>query len=367
MITMRAAVMQQTRQPLTIRDVQLGPLKPDDVLVKIGAASICHTDLEVLEGELKYPLPMILGHEVAGTIAEVGAGVSDLAVGDVVALHWNPHCGHCYYCDHDQPILCEPYTKNRAIGRHYDGDGRHHMDGDELRMLMYLGGFAEYTIVPRQSAIKMPDGMPVDRACLLGCGVMTGFGAASHVARTPWGETASVIGCGAIGLSAVQGARINGAGNIIAIDLDDRKLEIAKICGATHTINAKKVDAVAEVKKLTSGRGADAVYECAGAAQAFQDSVKMCRPGGQVAWLGKVNVDQEVGFKWGTLMGERRIVRSSYGGGRPEQDFPAMARAYLAGQLKLDEMITARISLDEINDGFDMLRRGEAIRTVVMM
>lgn len=364
---MRAAVMREAGQKLTVEAVELGPMKPGDVLVKVDAASICHTDLEVLEGELKYPLPMILGHEAAGTIADVGGDVSDLAVGDQVALHWNPHCGHCYYCDHDQPILCEPYTKNRAIGRHYDGDYRHQLNGDDVHMLMYLGGFAEYVIVPRQSAVKMPTGMPADRACLLGCGVMTGFGAASNVARTAWGDTAAIIGCGAIGLSAIQGARMNGAQTIIAIDLDDAKLEIAKICGATHTINAKNSDAVTAVEKLSAGRGADAVYECAGSERAFQDSVMMCRPGGQVVWLGKVNVEQQVAFKWGTLMGERRIVRSSYGGARPEQDFPALAEAYLDGRLKLDEMITGRISLDQINDGFDLLRRGEAIRTVIMM
>lgn len=364
---MRAAIMREAGQPLTIETVELGPIKPGDVLVKVDAASICHTDLEVLEGELKYPLPMILGHEAAGTIADVGADVSDLAAGDPVALHWNPHCGHCYYCDHDQPILCEPYTKNRAIGRHYDGAYRHTLDGQDLHMLMYLGGFAEYVIVPRQSAVKMPAGMPADRACLLGCGVMTGFGAASHVARTAWGDTAAVIGCGAIGLSAIQGARMNGAQKIIAIDLDDGKLEIASAVGATHTVNARDTDAVAEVKALSSMRGADVVYECAGSERAFQDSVMMCRPGGQVVWLGKVNVDQQVAFKWGTLMGERRIVRSSYGGARPEQDFPALADAYLDGRLKLDDMITGRITLDQINDGFDLLRRGEAIRTVIMM
>lgn len=364
---MRAAVMREPGKELTIETVELGPLKPGDVLVKIGASSICHTDLEVLEGQLKYPLPMILGHEAAGTVAEVGANVTDMAAGDIVALHWNPHCGHCYYCDHDQPILCEPYTKNRAIGRHYDGDYRHQLNGEDVHMLMYLGGFAEYAIVPRQSAVKMPDEMPLDRACLLGCGVMTGFGAASNVARTAWGDTAAVIGCGAIGLSAIQGARMNGAQKIIAIDLDDTKLEIARAVGATDVINAKNADAVAGVKALSDGRGADAVYECAGSERAFQDSVKMCRPGGQVVWLGKVNVDQDVAFKWGTLMGERNIVRSSYGGARPEQDFPALADAYMDGRLKLDEMITARISLDQINDGFDLLRRGEAIRTVIMM
>ncbi len=365
MTSMRAAVMHEAGQPLVIETVEIGPLGPGDVLVQIGAASICHTDLEVLEGELQYPMPMILGHEAAGTVAEVGADVNDLAAGDLVALHWNPHCGHCYYCDHDQPILCEPYTQNRAIGRHYDGEYRHSLNGQPLHMLMYLGGFADYVIVPRQSAVKMPDGMPLDRACLLGCGVMTGFGAAAHVAPAQFGETAAVIGCGAIGLSAVQGARMKGAGQVIAIDLDDAKLEIATAMGATTTVNAGSTDAVARIKELSGGRGADVVYECAGAEKAFQDSVRMCRPGGQVVWLGKVNVDRDVAFKWGSLMGERKIVRSSYGGARPAEDFPALARAYLDGSLKLDEMITGRIPLDDINAGFDLLRAGKAIRTVV--
>ncbi len=366
MTLMRAAVMREAKQPLTIESVEIGPVKPDDVLVKMGAASICHTDLEVLEGQLKYPMPMILGHEAAGTIAEVGSNVTGLSIGDQVALHWNPHCGHCYYCDHDQPILCDPYSKNRSSGRHYDGDYRHALNGDSMHMLMYLGGFAEYTIVPAQSAIKMPDGIAHDRACLLGCGVMTGFGAATHIARPGFGEAAVVIGCGAIGLSAVQGARMSGAGRIIALDFDDKKLEIATAVGATDVINPKSSDALGIVKDLTSDRGGDVIYECAGSERAFQESVKLCRAGGQVVWLGKVNVDQDVSFKWGTLMGERKIVRSSYGGARPAQDFPAMANAYLDGELMLDEMITGRISLDDINHGFDLLRRGDAIRTVIM-
>jgi len=150
------------------------------------------------------------------------------------------------------------------------------------------------------------------------------------------------------------------------LDFDDKKLEIAKVAGATDVINPKTNDAIAFVKELTSGRGGDVVYECAGSERAFQDSVKLCRAGGQVVWLGKVNVDQDVSFKWSTLMGERKIVRSSYGGARPAQDFPAMARAYLDGDLKLDDMITGRITLDEINDGFDLLHAGKAIRTVIM-
>ena len=174
-----------------------------------------------------------------------------------------------------------------------------------------------------------------------------------------------VIGCGAIGLSALQAARLAGAEQIIAVDLNDQKLEIARALGATHVCNAGRDDATATVKAITAGRGADYVFECAGSKASFRASVEAVRPGGQVVWLGKVNVNEEVSFRWGTLMGERRIVRSSYGGARPQEDFPKLARAYLRGELKLDELITQRITLDEINDGFDALRRGEAIRTII--
>jgi len=366
-VEFRAAVMHQAGAPLSIETVTIDHLAPGDVLVRTKAASICHTDLEVLEGELAYPLPMILGHEAAGVVEALGNGDDHggLAIGDAVALHWNPHCGHCFYCDNDQTILCEPYTRNRADGRHFDGHYRHSLNGQPLHMLMYLGGFAEYMVVPAQSAVKLPAEMPLDRACLLGCGVMTGFGAATRVARVAWGSVVAVQGCGAIGLSAIQGARANGAARVIAIDLDDAKLERARALDATDVCNAASVDPVVMVKEMSHGRGADFVFECAGNEEAFRQSVRLSRPGGDVVWLGKVNVDKDVAFKWGTLMGERRIVRSSYGGAKPAEDFPALARAYLNGTLKLDELVTARIPLDDINHGFDLLRQGEAIRTVI--
>jgi S-(hydroxymethyl)glutathione dehydrogenase/alcohol dehydrogenase len=364
-VKFRAAVMHEVGEPIRTEQVESAPLKAGDVLVRIRAASICHTDLDVLQGELIYPLPMVLGHEAAGVVAEVGSQVTTPVVGEHVVLSWNPHCGHCFYCEHDQPILCEPYLRNRAKGAHFDGAHRLTLNKSTLNVLMYLGAFAEYCIVPAQCAVPVAHEIPFDRACLIGCGVMTGFGAATHIASVRWGSAVAVVGCGAIGLSAIQGARLAGAAAILAIDLDDRKLEIARALGATHVCNAKREDPIAAAKSITNNRGTDYAFEAAGNEHALRVSLELLRPGGQVVWLGKVNVRQPVSFRYGTLMGERRIVRSSYGGARPQQDFPRLARAYLDGNLKLDELITRRIDLDDINEGFDALRRGEAIRTVI--
>jgi S-(hydroxymethyl)glutathione dehydrogenase/alcohol dehydrogenase len=231
---------------------------------------------------------------------------------------------------------------------------------------MFLGAFAEYCVVSAEQAIVVPKEIPFDRACLIGCGVMTGVGGALNVASIEYGSVAMVIGCGAVGLSAVQGARLAGAGEIIAVDLDDAKLALAQKMGATSLVNAKREDAVAIAKTKTGGRGVDTVLEAAGSPAGFGLSIEAVRPGGEVIWLGKTDVAADVAFRWGALMGEKRIRRSSYGGARPARDFPMLARAYLDGKLHLDELITRRFALDEINDGFAALKAGEAIRSVVM-
>jgi S-(hydroxymethyl)glutathione dehydrogenase/alcohol dehydrogenase len=225
--------------------------------------------------------------------------------------------------------------------------------------------FAEYCVVSAQCAIPVPSEMPLDRACLLGCGVLTGVGAAMRIANLRHGETAMVIGCGAVGLAAIQGARLAGVSRIIAVDLDDAKLAIASALGASHNVNASREDPVVAVKAITFERGADCVRESAGNERAFRISAEACRAGGSIVWLGKVGVDQDVAFRWGSLMGEKRIIRSSYGGAQTAQNFPFLARLYLVeGKLKLDELITRRIALEQINEGFDDLRMGRAIRTV---
>jgi S-(hydroxymethyl)glutathione dehydrogenase / alcohol dehydrogenase len=366
-IEYRAAVLHTAQTPLVVETVVAAGLRRNDVLVRLGAAGLCHTDLEVITGSLRYPMPIVLGHEAAGIVEEVGPEAHGVQLGDHVVLSWNPYCGHCFYCDRDLPILCESYLTHGPKAVAFDGESRARLkDGCELKQLMFIGAFGEYAVVADHQAIPMPKELPFDRACLIGCGVMTGVGAALNVARIGYGDTVMVIGCGAVGLSAVQGARLAGAGEIIAVDLDGDKLALAERVGATLSVNARRENPVAIAKAKTGGRGVDVVLEAAGGTASFRNAVEAVRPGGEVIWLGKVDVENEVAFRWGSLMGEKRIRRSSYGGARPARDFPLLARAYLDGRLYLDELITRHIALDEINDGFTALKAGEAIRSVVM-
>jgi S-(hydroxymethyl)glutathione dehydrogenase / alcohol dehydrogenase len=363
MWTARAAVLRRINAPMTIETLDVGPLAAGDVLVRVRAASLCHTDLEAIEGALAVELPAVLGHEAAGEIAATGEGVTDLAVGDRVVLSWNPHCGRCFYCQRAQPILCRDFLSNGPRAFHFDGKPRLACDAVPVHQLMYLGGFSEYCVVPEQSAIRVPDAMPFDRAALIGCGVMTGVGAATRIAKPEWGATAMVIGCGAVGLSAVLGCVLAGCGEIIAVDPNPARRQLAQGLGATRAVAPDEASDLA--RSLTDGRGADLVIEAAGVNASFRLSVEAVRPGGQVVWLGKVAVNNEVAFRWGSLMQEKHITRSSYGGANPARDFPLLAQAYLDGKLKLDEMISARIGLPDINEGFAALKRGETVRSVV--
>jgi S-(hydroxymethyl)glutathione dehydrogenase/alcohol dehydrogenase len=230
----RAAVLCAPQTPLSIETVTAAALKPSDVLVRIRATGLCHTDLEVIEGALRYPMPIVLGHEAAGIVEQIGPAARGVRVGDHVVLSWNPHCGHCFYCDRDSPILCEEYLAKGPQAVSFDGESRAALaDGRELRQLMYLGSFGEYCIVADQQAIVVPREIPFDRACLIGCGVMTGVGAALNLGAIAHGDTVMVIGCGAVGLAAVQGARLAGAGKIIAVDVTAAKLTLAAKVGAT--------------------------------------------------------------------------------------------------------------------------------------
>jgi len=366
-LTYRAAVLHAPQTPLSIETVTAAELKPTDVLVRIRAAGLCHTDLEVIEGALRYPMPIVLGHEAAGIVERTGSAARGVKAGDHVVLSWNPHCGHCFYCDRDAPILCEQYLGEGPKAVSFDGESRTSLaDGRQLQQLMFLGAFGEYCVVSDQQAIAVPKEIPFDRACLIGCGVMTGVGAALNLGAIAHGECVMVVGCGAVGLAAVQGARLAGAGAIIAVDIDPAKLLLAGKMGATLGVDASKEDAIAVGKRETGGRGVDVVIEAAGGALAFRMTSEAVRPGGQVIWLGKIDVNKDVAFRWGSLMQEKRIRRVSYGNARPRRDFPLLARAYLDGSLMLDELISRRITLEGINDGFAALKRGETIRSVIV-
>jgi S-(hydroxymethyl)glutathione dehydrogenase/alcohol dehydrogenase len=361
----RAAVLDRVGAPLTIDTLEMAPLQPGDVLVRLRASGLCHTDLEVMQGSLGYPMPIVLGHEGAGVVEAVGGAVTRVKPGDHVVCSWNPHCGQCFYCERALPILCEPFTRNQPRGLLLDGTTRMTRDGETVHHYSVTSTHAEYTIVPEPGAIAVPRELPFDRACIIGCGVMTGVGAVMRKARVEPGASVAVIGCGAVGLNAIQGARLAGADRIVALDVGAAKPDRALFFGATDAVDASAPDAAERVRALTAGRGADYVFECAGNKAAFRLSVEAVRPGGQVVWLGKINVAEEVTFRWGSLMGEKRIVRSSYGDAVPSRDFPWLANEYLEGRLKLDELITRRLPLEEINEGFAVLARGEGIRTVI--
>lgn len=361
----KAAVLSESRSPLEIETLTLVELADTDVLIRVLATSLCHTDLEATQGNFGTPLPFVPGHEAAGVVEWIGKSVTTVKIGDHVVTSWNPHCGECFYCARRQPILCEPYRARAAQSYHFDGRPRLMREhGQPVHQLMYSGSFAQMCTVDQRCAVKVPREIPFNRACLIGCGVMTGFGAAMHIAQIESGAIVTVIGCGAVGLSAVQGARIAGASRVIAVDRRREKLDVAAAVGATDTLLAD--DSLgASHAELTHGRGSDCVIEAAGNRMAFRASVEMVRPGGQVVWLGKLPGDEEMAFRWGTLMGEKRIVRSSYGGADPWRDFPWLANAYLEGVLKLDEYITSTIALADINVGLARLAASEDIRAVI--
>ena len=361
----RAAVLNEVGAPLTVDTLEMAPLQAQDVLVRVRASGLCHTDLEVIQGTLAYPMPIVLGHEGAGVVEAVGSAVSRVKRGDHVICSWNPHCGHCFYCERGVPILCEPYKRNEPRGMLLDGSSRLSRDGKPVNHFFTTSTHAELTVVPESGAIAVSKEIGFDRACIIGCGVMTGVGAAVRKARVEPGASVVVIGCGAVGLNVLQGARLAGAATIIAVDVGEDRLARARRFGAMHAIDATGEAVLDQVRALTAGRGADHVFEAAGHAAAFRLAVEAVRPAGQVVWLGKINVDAEVAFRWGSLMGEKRIVRSSYGDAMPQRDFPWLVEQYLEGRLMLDELITRRIALEEINDGFADLAKGIGTRTVI--
>lgn len=363
---MKAAVLHAAPGKLTIEEVDIADPGPGEVRVKIAASGLCHTDWETMHGYQPQRLPAIIGHEGAGVVDAIGPGVTQVKVGDHVVCSWNPNCGHCFYCDHGQPILCEKAAAANRNGVLFDGSSRMSFKGDPVYYYSLVSSHAEYNIVPEQAAVPVRKDFPLDRAALLGCAVMTGYGGAVHAARIKPDTSVVVIGCGAVGLSAIQGARLCGASTIVGVDITPLKLDWAKKMGATHVVNATQEDPVAVVRNLTQGRGADTAIEAAGQNITLRQTLEASRLGARVVILGKTPFGQEVSFPFNLMMGEREIVRTSYGSSRPRVDFPRLANLYMAGKLYLDEMMTMKLPLASINDGFDALEQGNVARALVI-
>jgi len=365
---MLAAVMKGTHQPLSVETVDLAPPKAGEVLVKVLATGVCHSDLNALEDETT-PVPAILGHEGAGVVVEVGPNVRTVKAGDRVALSWVPFCGTCEYCRTGQVNLCESAFGPMFAGTLLDGTSRLSQNGQIVYHNSLLSTFAEYSVVPEMSCIKLPEGMPMAQASLIGCGVATGFGAAVRAAQVKPGTTVAVFGIGGVGVNAIQGARIAGASRIIACDMKPQNLEIARKFGATDTVNVAETDAAEALRELTGGFGVHYAIDCTGNTLAAQSAWKGTRKGGTVVVVGAFNPRKELALPAGGFHRVGKILKGSfYGDVHPFRDFPLIANLYLEGKFMLDELILDRISLHEINKALDSFHHPDAVnvgRTVV--
>ncbi len=354
--------MRANHAPLEIEDVRIDAPGPGEVLVRTAASGICHSDLHVVEGGLPMPPPCILGHEPAGVVEEVGAGVSGFAPGDPVIGCISAWCGECEVCLRGKPHLCGGASLQRPEG----SASRLSKDGAPVLQFANLSSFAEKMLTHERSLVKIRPDMPLDRAALIGCGVTTGIGAALNTARVAPGSTCAVIACGGVGLSALQGCRIAGASRIVAVDNQAWKLDLARKLGATDTVDSNDGDAVAQVMELTGG-GVDYAFECLGSQPTVQQAVGMLKRAGTAVLVGIVPVGQMVELHAADItFQEKRVIGSLMGSNRFRLDMPRYVDFYLDGRLKLDEMISARIGLDGVNDAFDALRKGEAARQVIV-
>ena len=360
---MKAAVMRENNAPLELEEVAIDDPAPGEVLVKTAASGICHSDLTVIEAGLPYPPPAVLGHEPSGVVEAIGEGVTDFVPGDHVIGCLSSWCGSCKFCTDGRPYLCPSQYLGRPEGL---SPRLAASNGDAIGQFANLSSFAEQMLCPERSLVKIREDMPLDRASLIGCGVTTGLGAALNTVHIPAGASVVIIGLGGVGLSALQGARIVGAGKIVAVDAQAWKFGLARDLGATDCVDATDGDPVAAVHALTEG-GADFVFECIGLVPTVQQAVAMTGRGGTTVLVGVVPMTEMVPISAADLvLQEKKITGSYMGSNRFRFDMPKYVDFYLDGRLRLDEMISARLSLDEINDGFDRMRKGEVARQVIV-
>jgi S-(hydroxymethyl)glutathione dehydrogenase/alcohol dehydrogenase len=358
---MKAAVLREINKPLEIENIELGDPGPREVLIRTVAAGVCHSDLHFQNGSYPYPLPAVLGHESAGVVEAVGADVSYVKPGDHVITCLSAFCGHCEYCLTGHMSLCQEPELQRAA----DQPSRLHKGDENLWQFLNLSSFAEYMLVHEHTIARIREDMPMDRAALIGCGVTTGVGAVIHTARVEPGSTVAVIGCGGVGLSAINGAAIAGAARIIAVDTVASKLELARKFGATDVVNAREDDPVGTIRELTGG-GVHYSFEAIGLKETTEQAFKMLARGGVATIIGMIPVGVHVELHGPEFLMERRIQGSNMGSNRFRVDMPRFVEFYLQGRLHLDDLISRRIKLEDVNDGMDALKTGEVARSVIM-
>ena len=364
----KAAIATAVGSPLEIVDIDVADPKAGEIRIQMGASGVCHSDLSVVNGVLPIALPAVLGHEGAGTITQLGEGVDNLSIGDHVVVSWVPQCGVCFHCERDEGELCEVGSMASMSGGLLDMTSRVSRDGVPISVMAASGTFAEEAIIPAIGAVKIDANIPLTAGALIGCGVLTGFGAAVNTASIRKGDTVVVIGCGGVGLNVIQGAKHAGAERIIAVDMVDGKLQTAKKFGATDIVNpSTDGDAVAKVMELT-GRGADVAFEVIGLGATIEQALQMTRRGGQAVIVGVPSFDTMLTINpaMDLLVNEKQIRGCWYGSSNVHRDVPMLAGLYSSGDLMLDELMSAQITLDQVNDAMSNMGSGEIARSVIV-
>ena len=355
----------EQKKPLSVEELELAPPRAGEVRVRMTASGVCHSCLHAADGSWQgVPVPIVLGDEGSGVVEEIGAGVDTLAPGDHVILSWAPTCGRCHYCVIGRPNLCERRLPGRGVLM--DGTTRMSLRGSAVYQYGHVGTYASMSVVPESCAISIDKKMPLDLAALIGCSVMTGVGAVINTAAVPAGASMAVFGVGGVGLNVVQGGALAAAHPIIAVDINAAKLEHARKLGATHGIDASREDPVAAIKRLTR-LGADYTFVAVGATQAVAQACDALAPGGTCVVIGVPATGATLPFDVRPFVTGERVLRgSSYGSARTREDLPRMVNLYLAGKLRIDELVTRRYGLDEANEGFRALAAGELARGLIV-
>jgi alcohol dehydrogenase len=363
---MGAPLPYENSKPLAVEVVELDGPGHGEVLVKVAAAGLCHSDLSVIDGNRPRPMPMVLGHEAAGVVQELGPGVDDLSVGDHVVMVFVPSCGQCLPCSEGRPALCEPGAAANGAGTLLSGTRRLHRDGGDINHHLGVSAFAEYATVSRRSLIKIDRRLPLDEAALFGCAVLTGVGAVINTARVAAGASIAVVGLGGVGLSSVLGAIAAGARCVVAVDLSEDKLGLARQLGATDTFHAADANVVDAIRAATGG-GVEFAFEMAGSVRAMELAYKITRRGGTTVTAGLPPPNHTFALPQVTLVAEERTVKGSYiGTCVPGRDLPRYIELYRRGKLPVDRLMSGRLTLEDINVGFDRLHEGKAVRQVIV-
>lgn len=363
----RAAVLTGVGRPLEICELELEPPRAHEVMVRLAASGVCHSDLSMQNGTTMVPTPVVLGHEGAGVVEQVGEEVTAVEPGDHVVISWVPQCQACFFCSKGQPHLCEASNVVLASGGLLDGTPRFSSGGRPVHQMVAAGTFAEHTVVPEWSVVPVDDDLDLQVAALMGCAVLTGVGAALNTANIGEGGSVAVVGCGGVGLNVVQGARLAGAGQVIAIDVNPAKLDLAREFGATDTVDASQSNPVSKVMALTGQRGADVSFEVVGLEASIDQAIAMTRRGGQAVLVGLPRMDAMITVPafLGAVMAAKTITGCWYGSADVRRDVPRLVEHYGKGDLKLDELISATISLEDVNDAFEAMENGDVARSVI--